>query len=73
MITLIKPKRSVSLSEDELDKLKSLRDEFPTEVEMALRIGIDRNVLARVIQVGSGSPVTVSKIRRFLKRKANLN
>lgn len=72
MNTITKPKRSIPLSQQEVDALKTLRNDFPTEVEFAISIGIDRNVLARVIQVGSGSQVTISKIRKFLKRRTNL-
>lgn len=72
MNQIIKPKRSISLSTDEINALNHLRINFTTEVEMALKIGIDRNVLSRVILVGSGSESTVSKIRKFLKREPNL-
>ena len=72
MNTITKPKRSIPLSQQEVDALKTLRNDFSTEVEFAISIGIDRNVLARVIQVGSGSQVTISKIRKFLKRRTNL-
>lgn len=72
MNQIIKPKRSISLSEDEINTLKVFHKRFPTEVELALKIGIDRNVLSRVIQVGSGSQNTVTRIRKFLKRETNL-
>jgi len=72
MNTTIKPKRSIPLFEHEVEALKIQRNNFPTEVDFALSIGIDRNVLARVIVVGSGSHNTISKIRKFLKRRTNL-
>jgi hypothetical protein len=65
----ITPKRSVKLSQDEKKKLNRFYKGFSTEVDCALRIGIDRNVLARVRQVGSGSEHTVTKIREALQNQ----
>lgn len=61
------PKRSVKLSKGEKRKLAKYYKSFSTEVDCALSIGIDRNVLARVRQVGSGSEHTISKIRETLQ------
>lgn len=54
---------SVALTTKELASLKQYRERFVTEVECALSIGIDRNVLNRIITFGSGSPDKVEKIR----------
>lgn len=65
--TINPPKRSIKLSRDEKKSLKLFCKTFSTEVDCALAIGIDRNVLARVRQVGSGSESTITKIRETLK------
>ena len=54
---------SVSLKKEEIILLKKYRSGFVTEVECALSIGIDRNVLNRVMTFGSGSPETITKIK----------
>lgn len=54
---------SVSLTKTELAALKEYRKGFVTEVQCALEIGIDRNVLNRIISFGSGSPDSIEKIR----------
>ena len=64
---IIAPKRSIKLSKDERKALKNFCKNYETEVDSALAIGIDRNVLARVKQVGSGSENTITKIRETLK------
>jgi len=64
--TIAPPKRSIKLSQDEKKKLKIFCKRFQTEVDCALAIGIDRNVLARVKQLGSGSEITISRIRESL-------
>jgi len=61
---------SVSLSSSEKTALASYCDGFVTQVECALSIGIDRNVLNRVLSYGSGSPETVKKIKAALLKKA---
>lgn len=67
------PKRSIKLSRHERKSLKDFCGGFQTEVDSALAIGIDRNVLARVKQVGSGSENTITKIRETLKSNCNNN
>lgn len=64
--TINPPKRSIRLSKDEKKALKDFCKTFQTEVDCALAIGIDRNVLARVKQVGSGSENTITRIRETL-------
>jgi predicted DNA-binding protein (UPF0251 family) len=63
---------SVSLSKEEKAALKLYRTGFVTEVECALSIGIDRNVLSRVMGFGSGSPETIAKIKAALKANPEL-
>lgn len=57
---------SVALSKEELTALKNYRKGFVTEVECALSIGIDRNVLNRIITFGSGSPESIGKIKQAI-------
>ena len=64
--TINPPKRSIKLSQDEKKKLKKYCKTFQTEVDCALVIGIDRNVLARVRMIGSGSEITITRIRETL-------
>lgn len=61
---------SVSLTREEQAALKQFRKEFVTEVQCAIAIGIDRNVLNRIIQFGSGSPDSIEKIKAALAVKA---
>lgn len=58
---------SVSLTKEEWTALKQYRKDFVTEVQCALSIGIDRNVLSRIISLGSGSPDSINKIRETIK------
>jgi hypothetical protein len=66
--TITPPKRSIKLSQDEKKALKNYCKTFQTEVDCALAIGIDRNVLARVRMIGSGSENTITKIRETLEK-----
>jgi predicted DNA-binding protein (UPF0251 family) len=61
---------SVALTTKELTALKQYREGYVTEVECALSIGIDRNVLNRITTFGSGSPESIEKIKAALKVKA---
>lgn len=54
---------SIALTAKEKAALKQYREGFDTEVECALSIGIDRNVLNRISTFGSGSPDKVNKIK----------
>jgi hypothetical protein len=54
---------SVALTTKEVAALKQYRKGFVTEVECALSIGIDRNVLNRITTFGSGSPESTDKIK----------
>lgn len=54
---------SLALTAKEKAALKQYREGFDTEVECALSIGIDRNVLNRITTFGSGSPDKVNKIK----------
>lgn len=54
---------SIALTAKEKEALKQYREKFDTEVECALSIGIDRNVLNRISAFGSGSPDKVKKIQ----------
>lgn len=58
---------SVALTTKEKAALKQYREKFNTEVECALSIGIDRNVLNRITTFGSGSPDKINKIKSALK------
>lgn len=65
--TVTGSRKSVKLTKEELKALKAYRKGFDTEVECALSIGIDRLVLNRVQLVGSGSQITIEKIRIAIK------
>jgi len=69
--TIARKRKSEPLNEVELAALKAYRAEFSTEVDCAVSIGIDRVVLGRVILVGSGSPVTIKKVRKALKKASD--
>jgi hypothetical protein len=55
-------KRSVTLSQEQWSLLKAHRANYSTSVACAASLGIDRNVLDRVLLTGSGSPDTITKI-----------
>lgn len=55
-------KKSRSLTRGERKALKEFRKQFDTDVACAAAIGIDRNVLVRVMLAGSAAPDTVEKI-----------
>lgn len=57
---------SVSLTKEEWAALKLYRKNFITEVQCAVEIGIDRNVLNRILALGSGSPDSINKIREAI-------
>ena len=57
----------MALTKEELKALNQYRKGFVTEVECALSIGLDRNVLNRVMIFGSGSPESVNKIKVAIK------
>jgi|GEM_PF-1325884 len=62
-------RRSVRLSQDHLLTLKTHREGFETSVACAASLGIDRNVLDRVLLIGSGSHDTIAKIKGALGLK----
>lgn len=62
----LKPARSVKLEEPVLAKLREHVGLFPTQVEAAISLKIDRVVLSRVMTYGSGSEKTVTKIKEAL-------
>lgn len=59
-------KKSESLTRPERKALKEYRKGFTTDVACAAAIGIDRNVLVRIMLSGSGAPSTIEKIRAAL-------
>jgi len=59
-------RKSVRLSKEEIKALGKYVKTTPSLIEAAIEIGIDRNVLGRVLIVGSGSPATIDKIRQKL-------
>lgn len=66
--TITRNRKSEPLAEAEQNALKLYRERFTTEVDCAASIGIDRLVLNRVMMVGSGSPVTIKKIKKVLQK-----
>jgi hypothetical protein len=66
MIKVMKAERkrkSEKLSKDEVRSLVKYVHTFPTIIDAAYSIGIHRNVLDLVLIKGSGSPVTIQKVR----------
>jgi hypothetical protein len=59
-------RKSEPLSKAEHSSLKQYRKKFYTTQDCADTIGISREVLDRVILVGSGSPETIAKVRAVL-------
>lgn len=62
-------RKSEALTRDEFASLKKFAKGFRTIVECAEAIGISREVLDRVLLVGSGSPATIGKVRSALSVK----
>jgi DNA-binding phage protein len=62
-------RKSEALTKDEYSSLKKYTKSFRTVVECAEAIGISREVLDRLLVVGSGSPVTIEKVRSALSVK----
>ncbi len=59
-------KKSVALTSQEKKALKEYRKQFDTDVACAGAIGIDRNVLIRLLMAGSAAPETVEKVRAVI-------
>lgn len=62
-------RKSEALTKDEFASLKKYSKGFRTIVECAETIGISREVLDRLLVVGSGSPATIEKVRSALTVK----
>lgn len=65
-VKIIRARKSIPLSKEDYQALKRFRKEFQTEVDCAVKIGIDRAVLNRILLVGSGSAESVGKIQKAL-------
>lgn len=61
-------RKSVRLSKEEVAGLKKYRRRFNTVTECAISIGIDRNVLDRILLASSGSPETIEKVKAALQK-----
>ena len=59
-------KKSVALTPQERKALKAYRKRFETEVACAVSLGLDRNVLNRIMLLGTGSPDYIEQIRNVL-------
>jgi len=55
-------KKSVKLSPAQVKGLKDTIKKFPTMTEAAIHIGIGRDVLIRVIEVGRCNEITYNKL-----------
>lgn len=66
----VRRKKSEELTKDQRKALRQYRTKFDTSVACATSIGIDRNVLERVLLAGSGAPETISKIREAINQTA---
>lgn len=69
----ITKKKSESLTKTERKALREFRKQFDTDVKCAGKIGIDRNVLTRVMLAGSGAPDTIEKIRAAISDEVTTN
>lgn len=54
------------LTEKDVKKLTDLIEDYPSKTAMALNIGVDRNVLDRIMVYKSGSVQSIEKIKTFL-------
>lgn len=63
MEIMARRKKSVGLSKDEMNVLRQYRRQFLAELDCAEAIGIGRGPLNRIMLVGSGSPVSIDKIK----------
>ena len=70
MEAVIKRRKSVVLTKDEWKALKGVVKKYPTAVECAEAIGINRQVLERVMVLGRGSVETIEKVRALLSTEA---
>lgn len=62
-----KDKRTESLTEDEIFKLKEISlNNFRNFTEFSVAVKVQRTALINTIARGSGSPLTVRRIRKFL-------
>lgn len=57
----------LALTPEELEQLNDYVKQHISYVSAALSIGIDRNVLCRVLAFGTGSKETIEKIKAALK------
>ncbi len=61
-------RRSEIMTPEEHEAFKAYYDTFPTKVDAEIHFDIKRQVLDLVAIKGSGSPETIKKIRKQLKR-----
>lgn len=61
-----KVRKSVRLTTDELKALKKYRKGFASETECADALGISRQVLNRILIVGSGAEDSIKIIREAI-------
>lgn len=60
-------KRTQALTEDEIQKLKTLSKEAKSFTEFAMNVRVERVALTNTIIRGTAAPETVKKIRKFLQ------
>lgn len=63
-----KGNHGLDLSDYEKQALVTFLNKYTTKTEAAAIIGIDRNVLDRVLLAGSGSVKTIKKVRKAIKK-----
>lgn len=61
-------RRSVTIPDIDMEVLNNAKEKLGTNVQLAERIGIKREVLNRLFLAGSASPETVIKVIRFVTR-----
>ncbi|SDZ81530.1 hypothetical protein SAMN05192529_10295 [Arachidicoccus rhizosphaerae] len=61
-----KSRKSVPLTDTQLAKLRTFVIRYSTQTEAALMLGVDRNVLNRVLAYGSGHETSIKTILKNL-------
>lgn len=63
-----KRRKSVPLTKEQMDRLKAFSDSFDKQSQAAIRLGVDRNVLNRVLAYGSGHELSIKTILKNLPK-----
>lgn len=64
-----KDKRTEALTAKEIEVLKELSTKEKSFSAFALKVGLERMVVMNAMRIGTASPETVKKIRKFLQKQ----